>query len=509
MSSKFEKYQKYEKYLVPAILLCVIIVYTILVFLSDGTHGGADDIGHYRRSRYAFRFPEFFLYHWGKPFFTAISSPFAQFGFNGIRIFNVLCGTATAYFTYRTASLLKFSMPVLGIFLLLSSPLYTVLMLSGMTEILASLVLVLTIFLFFKQKYIWSAVLLSFMPFIRTEAISILPLFMIALAWQKQWKALPFLFFGFVFYSIVGSFYYDDLFWVINNMPYTGGAKDIYGSGELFHYVKESKYIFGIPTVILASLGLIAWALRPLSLPGEERKEVRKGWLMEMLVVYLPFMVYLSAHSYIWWKGMGNSVGMIRVIIAVLPSAVLLGVLGWSRLLEIIPVSKIYKSGITVILSIFLLIIPFKVYTIPVPLVGTQRIVKMASDWYLDSDYAGTRFYYYNPFFTHFMKLDPYDDAISHQFVHNRDHPEEKIAEGEIVIWDAHFSPNEGRLPLENLMDNEYFRLIHLTRDKEPFTVLGGYLYEIYFFQRIGSDDGEDNHEIYQKMLDEILSTEY
>ena len=63
---------------------------------------------------------------------------------------------------------------------------------------------------------------------------------------------------------------------------------------------------------------------------------------MEMLVVYLPFMVYLSAHSYIWWKGMGNSVGMIRVIIAVLPSAVLLAVLGWSRLLEIIPVSKIY-----------------------------------------------------------------------------------------------------------------------------------------------------------------------
>ncbi len=123
MNSKSQKIPKDEKYLVPVILLCVIIAYTILVFLSDGTHGGADDIGHYRRSRYAFRFPEFFLYHWGKPFFTAVTSPFAQFGFNGIRIFNVLCGTATAYFTYRTARLLKLSTPVLGIFLLLSSPL--------------------------------------------------------------------------------------------------------------------------------------------------------------------------------------------------------------------------------------------------------------------------------------------------------------------------------------------------------------------------------------------------
>ena len=71
--------------------------------------------------------------------------------------------------------------------------------------------------------------------------------------------------------------------------------------------------------MVLASIGLIAWALRPLSFTGEARREERKGWLMEMLVVYMPFMVYLSAHSYIWWKGMANSVGMIRVIIAVLP----------------------------------------------------------------------------------------------------------------------------------------------------------------------------------------------
>jgi len=107
------------------------------------------------------------------------------------------------------------------------------------------------------------------------------------------------------------------------------------------------------------------------------------------------------------------------------------------------------------------------------------------------------------------MDLNPYDQERVHEFVYDRDHPEYKIEEGEIVIWDAHFSPNEGRLPLENLMSSEGFRLIHLTRDKEPFSVLGGYLYEIYIFQRITTDDGEDNHDIYQEMLDEILSPEY
>lgn len=498
------KFEKYEKYLVPAILLILFVTYAILAFLSDGTHGGADDIGHYRRSRYAYQFPEFFLYHWGKPFFTALSSPFAQFGFNGIKLFNVLCGTLAAYFTYRTARLLKFSFPVLAIFLLMSSPLYTVLMLSGMTEILASLVLVLTIFLFLKEKYIWSALLLSFMPFIRNEAIVILPLFFVALVWIRQWKAILFLAFGFVFYSIVGGFYYDDFLWVINKMPYKGTAEGIYGSGELFHYIKASKYIFGIALSVLILAGFAVWVLDP---PVKPKKALRK-WLMEMLVVYLPFIVFFAAHSYVWWKGAGNSVGLVRVMIAIVPSAVLLGVFAYSRVMDLIPVPRWAKLAVTALFCIFIVTIPHRIYQIPVPLVGEQRIIKVAADWMMDSEYFENRIYYYDPFFTHFMRLNPYDETRSHQFVHSKENPETKIEEGEIVIWDAHFSPNEGQFPLANIMDNPGFKLIHLTRDKKPFTVLGGYLYEIYIFQRIIEDDGVDNHMIYDNLLEEILSAD-
>ena len=485
------------KYLVPAILLIIFVSYAILALISEGTHGGADDIGHYRRSRYAYQFPHFFLYHWGKPFFTALSSPFAQFGFQGIRIFNVLCGTLAAYFTYRTAAHLKFKFPILGIFLVISSPLYTVLMMSGMTEILFSLVLILSIFLFFKEKYIWSALLLSFLPFIRNEAVVILPLFLVAYGWQKQWKAIPFLAFGFLFYSFVGGFYYDDFLWVIHKMPYRGTAQGIYGSGELFHYAEASKFIFGIAFAVLIVLGLGLWLLDPFIKP----KKALRQWLIEMLVAYLPFIIYFSAHSYVWWKGAGNSVGLIRVMVAIVPSAALLGVFAWSRLMGLIPIRKIWKQAATALFCIYIVSTPFKIYEIPVPLVGTQRISKKASDWLRNSEYFENRIYYYDPFFTHFMRLNPYDEERSHQFVHNREHPEEKITEGEIVIWDAHFSPNEGKLPLENLMDNPGFKLIHLVRDLKPFKVLGGYEYEIYIFQRIMEDDGLDNHQIYESLL--------
>lgn len=487
----------FRKYMVAGILLILVAGYGILALLSEGTIGGADDITHYRYSRYAFQNPYFFLHHWGKPFFTALSAPFAQLGINGIRIFNVLAGTAAAYLTYRTARMLKFRDPLLAIFLVISSPLYTVLMLSGMTEILFSLVLILSIFLFLKQRYIWCALLLSFLPFVRTEGAVILPLFAVALAWQRQWRAVPFLFSGFIFYSIVGSFHFKDLLWVIHEMPYKGSARDIYGSGSLFHYAGAAGYVFGIPLTVMLLAGLIAW----MADPWLSRERPRKDWILEMLVVYLPFMLYFAAHSYVWWKGLGNSVGLIRVMAAVIPSAALLGLLAWSRLMERIPVGDRWKRVAAVILGLYLITVPYRSYQIPVPLGGTQKLVKEASNWLKESDYFEHRIYYYDPFFCHFLGLSPYDEDRVRGFVYNSDEPEYNIREGEIVIWDAHFSPNEGKLPLERLMDNPGFKLVHLVRPRQSFKVLGGYDYEICIFQRIMEDDGLDNHTIRQEMI--------
>ena len=102
-----DRIQKIENFLVYALLGAIVVVYTILLFLSEGTHGGADDVNHYQLARYAFQHPEFFLDQWGKPFFTALMAPFAQLGFNGVRIFNVLAGTLAIYLTYRMALQLK------------------------------------------------------------------------------------------------------------------------------------------------------------------------------------------------------------------------------------------------------------------------------------------------------------------------------------------------------------------------------------------------------------------
>ena len=477
------------------VFLALLVYYIILVFLSEGTVGGADDLNHYRYARYAFSQPHFFVYHWGKPLFTTLAAPFAQFGFNGVRLFNVICGLLAAYFTFRISRHLCFDMPLVSVFLVAFSPLYAVMMLTGMTEILFSLVLVLSIFLFLKERFFLSAILLSFLPFARTEGIVILPLFALALAWRGKWTAIPLLLSGFVFYSLAGYLHYHDILWVIHEMPYKGG-KELYGSGELLHYVKASKYIFGIPLVVLMGAGILVSLWKAARGNKTERRSVTEEWL----VVYAPFLVYFAAHSYVWWKGTGNSVGLIRVMAAIIPSAALLGMKGLNGILSLLPEKKWLTYGLGTALAITVCLMPHRMYSLPVPPGPTQQLVKEASEWLMASPYAGKKLYYYDPFFWFFMKLNPYDASKVHGLVPDRGHPEKGISEGEIVLWDAHFSPNEGHLPLERMMNNPSFRLLKFFRPETPFQVLGGYDYAIYLFQRSSPDSLRDNYRILEEM---------
>ena len=89
------------------LLLAFLVSFVILVFNSEGTAGGADDINHYRYARYAFDNPGFFFDTWAKPLFTLLFAPVAQFGFNAVRLFNVLIGLATALLTFLTAKKLN------------------------------------------------------------------------------------------------------------------------------------------------------------------------------------------------------------------------------------------------------------------------------------------------------------------------------------------------------------------------------------------------------------------
>ncbi|OQY05365.1 MAG: hypothetical protein B6I20_01380 [Bacteroidetes bacterium 4572_117] len=470
-----------ESILVNILLFVFFIIFIILAYLSEGTYGGADDITHYRFSRYAFQYPEFFLNHWAKPVFTLLSSPFAQFGFIGMKFFNVIIGTLTTFYTYKTAKKLGLKNSVLVILFTFSSVLYPALMITGMTEILFSFVLIVSILLLLNKRYVFSAIVLSFLPLVRTEGIVLLVVFVFAFLYYKKYYQLIFLSSGAFIYSVIGWFYYNDFLWLITKMPY-GDSTDIYGTGNLFYFIEQSKNIFGILLSILISIGIIIilfFLLKP------KLNRLNYDNLKVFLLILLPASAYYWAHSFSWYLGIGSSLGLIRVMAAIIPLFAIIALISYNYIIEKIKLKKQFSNIVSVIIIILLFHSTLSVNTFPVPLREKNQLIKDASIWLINSEYRNNKVYYYDPYFFFFMDKNPYDNTIMEEFIPDKEKPGNKMKNNEILIWDAHFSPNEGRLALSKVEQSKLLRKIKVFKPKNKFTVLGGYEYQIIFFQRI------------------------
>ncbi|MCF8367126.1 MAG: hypothetical protein K9H16_15150, partial [Bacteroidales bacterium] len=263
-----------EKYLVFALLVLSLVYWIIISLLSEGNPMRAEAYQHYMFSRYSFQYPELLLHHWGKPVYTLLSAPFSQFGYEGAKIFSVIIGILTAYFSWRIAKLARLNYRPVIVLLVIFTPYYALLMISSMTETLFSFFLIFSIFLYLDKRPVWAAILISFVPFVRSEGYAVILAFLLVMLLNKKWKALPFLFTGIVIYSIIGGFYFDDFLWVFTQSPYNPNGVEFYGTGEFLFYFKNSKIIFGdlIRFLIVAgtifflvkySMGLIKKALFP------------------------------------------------------------------------------------------------------------------------------------------------------------------------------------------------------------------------------------------------------
>src|SRR3990167_8898268 len=180
---KFIKEKITDRNSIFSILLVSFLVFICFLFALkfEMFEGGADNYIHYRVSHYAFKYPSLFLDHWGKPFFTLISAPFAQFGFKGLIFFNVLCGVLACFFAYKTALKIGLSQAWAALIITLSMPVYYVMMVSAMTEVFFSLILILSIYLFLKEKYLFATLLFSFLFLVRTEGYILYHVFIFAL----------------------------------------------------------------------------------------------------------------------------------------------------------------------------------------------------------------------------------------------------------------------------------------------------------------------------------------
>ncbi len=485
------------------LLVSIFVFYLAQAITFEGSYGGGDGVRHYLISKWSWVHPEQLLYSWGKPFFTLVTSPFSQFGLMGIKIYNALAATLTAWFAYLIASRLGMRNPWPVLLLSVLAPVFACSVNSGLTEPSFGLFLMATVWLFMHHRYLAGTLLISFLPFVRSEGNMMLPLFGMVLLLRGKWLIIPLLVFGTLVYSIVGWFYYGDFFWVANQNPYTGHNADLYGSGELLHYVTKMDIILGYPILVLFILGLV-WKLKDAKGLFNRKAESTDYSLEESWLVYGAFLTYFIAHSIFWWKGLFGSLGLERSIAGVTPMA---GLIAWRGVVLLnekffCKRSPAFHQGFVAIALIASLVYPFAKGYLPLRLDKEEALVQQAGNWYMESGYSDEKLYYLFPYLMIASNKDPFDGAKTGELWGFYPAIEEWGLDGPvpmntIVFWDSHFGANEARIPLEKLKSDPNFELIKSFYPDEPFKTLGDYNFEIHIFKRVKPKSSPENGMMY------------
>lgn len=437
-----------------------------VAFHFEGTGGGGDSISHFLFAKYAANHPENFFDHWAKPIYTILAFPFTKMGFLGIKLFNILMSLVSCYFGYKVLTKLKTKNSEYYAIILFSITLFVNVTLSGLTEPLSAAMLIGSIYLILNKKYAWGLSIISFLPFVRSEGLIILGVFFIYLILTKRLKFIPLLATGHIVMSIIGSFFYHDLFWVFNKIPYAHMAS-VYGKGTWLHFAEQLFFQMGIVEYSLLILGGVAMIISIYKKENESKYHKEKLWL-----VYGCFVSFFIAHSSFWALGIFNSMGLSRVFVFVMPLMAII-VLDGLNFIEVLSSwwNKQMSTYIKYTLVILILLFPFlstpSSYKIPddFELTSTQKTIKYKLVPYLNKYKKNKLIVLSDMDITYFYNLDPFDKKKCKLYY---DIPNfNRLDSNEVVIWDNWFAQVEFNVPLEKLLENKSLKLDTSIIDKD------------------------------------------
>jgi hypothetical protein len=437
------------------LLFIYVIIATLTIIFFDGTGDSGDSIHHYQFAKLAPLHPELFFNHWAKPLYVLLASPFAQFTFIGVKIFNSIVSLLTIFFTFKIAQKLNINNAIIGAIILIFSPLCFVLTFSGLTEPLFALFISIGLYTILVKKPIISCLLISFLPFIRSEGLIIIGVFGLYFLLKRKWKLIPFLLFGHIVYSIAGFFVFNDLLWVFNKIPYAR-MSSTYGSGELSHFVTQLMYVIGVPIYILFWSGvlIIIW------------KSIKNRISIEIqILVFLGFFSFFIAHSLFWYLGIFNSMGLNRVIIGVAPLISIISLIGFNFLTdEIFKNKRIPNLIFQGLLIAYILIFPFTSNPAAInwerdlSLSKDQQSANQIADLISHNRGSNQRFVFAHPYLSEVLKIDHFDDTkrleLTADFMNH-------IKSGDIVIWENWFAVVEHGVTKEYLDTNTELTCLH------------------------------------------------
>jgi hypothetical protein len=438
-----------QKWLYPFTSICAVLLLIVYHLLNEVPVDSGDGLAHYFIAKNALYHPSDLLNHWGKPVFTALSAPFAYFGFQVYVFFNILIFALTLFVGNSIFKHFEIKNPLMAIFplVLLGSLDYTANILGGMTEILFGFLTLLSGLLLLQKRWFWFALLISFMPFVRSEGQLLIPLGILILLYFKAWKSIPLLFVGFLFYAIIGAIALGNFWWYFTENPYQGAA-EIYGQGDWLHYINNWHLHLGVPALVLLVFGLLAFVWGILRKSYTSEKQVS---LFYFAAVYFGIVL---VHAYLWAQGKNGALGLSRLAIHGLPGLMLICILA----IDATPIKRWMNSIFTalmLILSVLYIRDYPLVYDQPFPkkAMPDERAVVDATSAVMDylEDHKTRKVYYYHPLVAYKAGTNLKDQRG--QFEQKSfglfETEYTQLHDGDLIIWDSHFAGRDMNFPEE------------------------------------------------------------
>lgn len=303
-------------------LAAYLLVMAFMAFYFNGTADDGDSVHHYLFARHAFEHPENFFNHWAKPLFVMLMAPAAQLGFVGVKLANIALMGLSIFLTCRLAERVGMRPPQLPMLFFFGAPIVVILTLSGLTEPMFACWLAVGVFWAFAGRLTGATVWLSFLPFVRSEGLVILCVWLVYLLVKKAWRLLPLLLTGHAVMGVLGWPIHRDVLWVFNKIPYQNlDGSSGYGRGTWEHFAVHFPDVFGPFITVFVAAGLVLALVRLLRFwAGKATFGKDELWL-----IYGIFVAYFVAHSMFWALGIFNSYGLMRVMLGVIPMVALIG----------------------------------------------------------------------------------------------------------------------------------------------------------------------------------------
>lgn len=169
-----------------------------------------DDIFRFCYLKASFYHPVIYLNPNLKILSMAISRLFFELlpiGMTALRVMSSVFSVVTIFFLYKVTKIVnpEKKLPLLPVLFTLTSGVYFLVSISTLAESMFICFLILAIYFFYSEKFLFSTIIVSLLPTIRQEGVLFIAVWAILLIWQKRYWHLLILFVPAVLWSLANS----------------------------------------------------------------------------------------------------------------------------------------------------------------------------------------------------------------------------------------------------------------------------------------------------------------